>query len=187
MLFRDPIPDICIYGYRFMKIKEFRIILAILLLIFLWGITKQCVMHFCRKWRKITRNVLIIFESVVLCISFSLSAVVSFIPIQLVYLPRLYLASANRIAALTSRDGILWVQGIPDVKKRYRESIEIAYYRLNKGCQRDKFVIRSVTDVLRTQSRFVKCVGVRPAASPPPPPQILQTYFGPEVRQKQTL
>ena len=80
MLFRDPIPDICIYGYRFMKIKEFRIILAILLLIFLWGITKQCVMHFCRKWRKITRNVLIIFESVVLCISFSLSAVVSFIP-----------------------------------------------------------------------------------------------------------
>ena len=65
----------------------------------------------------------------------------------------------NRVAALTSRDGILWVQGIPDVKKRYWESIENAYYRLNKGCRRDKFVIRSVTDVLRTQSRFVKCVG----------------------------
>ena len=31
--------------------------------------------------------------------------------------------------------------------------------RLNKGCRRDKFVIRSVTDVLRTQSRYVKCVG----------------------------
>ena len=96
-------------------------------------------------------------------------------------LSRLQLASANRVAALTSRDGILWVQGIPDVKKRYQESTENAYYRLNKGCRRDKFV----TDVLRTQSRFVKCVGgfgLRPQ-----PPQILQTYFGPEVRQKQTL
>ena len=80
-------------------------------------------------------------------------------------LSRLQLASANRVAALTSRGGILWVQGIPDVKKRYRESIENAYYRLNKGCRRDKFVIRSVTDVLRTQSRFVKCVGG--SASPP--------------------
>ena len=93
-------------------------------------------------------------------------------------LSRLQLASANRVAALTSRDGILWVQGIPDVKKRYRESIENAYYRLNKGCRRDKFVIRSVTDVIRTQSRFVGL---------PHPPQILQTYFGPKVRQKQTL
>ena len=34
-----------------------------------------------------------------------------------------------------------------------------AYYRLNKGWCRDKFVIRSVSDVLRTQSRLVKCVG----------------------------
>ena len=74
-------------------------------------------------------------------------------------LSRLQLASANRVAALTSHDGILWVQGVPDVKKRYRESIENAYYRLYKGCRRDKFVIRSVADVLRTQSRFVKCVG----------------------------
>ena len=45
-----------------------------------------------------------------------------------------------------------------------------AYYRLNKGWWRDKFVIRSISDVLR-----------------PHPPQILLTYFGPEVRQKQTL
>ena len=34
-----------------------------------------------------------------------------------------------------------------------------AYYRLNKGWWRDKFVIRPVSDVLRAQSRFVKCVG----------------------------
>ena len=74
-------------------------------------------------------------------------------------LSRLQIASTNRVAVLTSCDGILWVQGIPNVKKRQRESIEIAYYRLNKGCRRDKFVIRSVTDVLRTRSRFVKCVG----------------------------
>ena len=33
-------------------------------------------------------------------------------------LSRLQLASANRVAALTSRDGILWVQGIPNVKNR---------------------------------------------------------------------
>ena len=105
--------------------------------------------------------------------------------IQLQNLSRLQLASANRVAALTSHDGILWVQGIPDVKKWYRESIENAYFRLNKGCLRDKFVIRSVTDVLRTQSRFVKCVGG--SACGLTPPQILQTYFGPEVRQKQTL
>ena len=108
------------------------------------------------------------------------------------YVPslRLQLGSANRILALTSCDGILWVQGIPNVKNRQRESIENAYYRLNKGFRRDKFVIRSVTDILWTQSRDVKCVcrGGRPTASlppPPPPPQILQTYFGPEVRQKQ--
>ena len=50
----------------------------------------------------------------------------------LLYLSRLQLASANRVAALTSRDGILWVQGIPNVKNRERESIENAYYRLNK-------------------------------------------------------
>ena len=36
-------------------------------------------------------------------------------------------------------------------QKGYRESNENAYYRLNKGCQRDKFVIRSVTDVLQAQ------------------------------------
>ena len=29
----------------------------------------------------------------------------------------------------------------------------------NKGCRRDKFVIRYVTDVLRTKSRFIKYVG----------------------------
>ena len=75
------------------------------------------------------------------------------------YLSRLQLASANRVAALTSSDSILRVQGIPNVKNRQRESIESAYYWLNKGCWRDKFVIRSVTDILRTQSRFVKCVG----------------------------
>ena len=34
------------------------------------------------------------------------------------YLSRLQLASANHVAALTSRDGILWVQGIPNVKNR---------------------------------------------------------------------
>ena len=33
-----------------------------------------------------------------------------------VFLSRLQLASANRVAVLTSRDGILWVQGIPNVK-----------------------------------------------------------------------
>ena len=33
-------------------------------------------------------------------------------------LSRLQLASANRVAALTSHDGILWVQGIPNVKNR---------------------------------------------------------------------
>ena len=58
----------------------------------------------------------------------------------------------------------------------------------NKGCRCDKFVIRYITDVLRTQSRFVKCVGGLACGLPPPPPHIiLQTYFGPEVRQKQTL
>ena len=60
-----------------------------------------------------------------------------------------------------------------------------AYYLLNKGWWRDKFVIRTVSDVLRVQSRFVKMCrgfGLRPH-----PPQILLTYFGPEVRQKQTL
>ena len=50
---------------------------------------------------------------------------------------------------------------------------------------RDEFVIKSVTDVLRTQSRFVKCVGGSACGLTPPP--ILQTYFGPEVRKKQTL
>ena len=34
-----------------------------------------------------------------------------------------------------------------------------AYYRLNKGWWRDKFVIRSVSNVLRAQSRLVKFVG----------------------------
>ena len=34
-----------------------------------------------------------------------------------------------------------------------------AYYRLNKGWWRDNFVIMSVSDVLRTHSRLVKCVG----------------------------
>ena len=33
-------------------------------------------------------------------------------------LSRLQLASANRVAALTSHDGILWVQSIPNVKNR---------------------------------------------------------------------
>ena len=98
-------------------------------------------------------------------------------------LSRLQLASANRVASLTSGDGILWIQGIPNVKNRYRKSIENAYYRLTKGCRRDKFVIRSVTDVLHTQSSFVKCVGGSACGLTPPPPQILQTYFGPEVRQ----
>ena len=70
------------------------------------------------------------------------------------YLSRLQLASAIRTAALTSRDGILRDQGIPNVKNRKRES----YYQLIKGCWREKFVIRYVTDVLRTQSRFVKFV-----------------------------
>ena len=72
----------------------------------------------------------------------------------------------------------------PPLLLRPCESIENAYLRLNKGCWRDKFVIRSVTDVLRTQSRFVKCVGGSACGlTPPPPPQILQTYFRPEVRQ----
>ena len=34
------------------------------------------------------------------------------------YLSRLRLALANRVAALASRDGILWIQGIPNVKNR---------------------------------------------------------------------
>ena len=62
-----------------------------------------------------------------------------------------------------------------------------AYYRLNKCWWRDKFVIRSVSDVLRAQSRLVKCVGGSACGLRPHPPQILLTYFGPEVRQKQTL
>ena len=33
---------------------------------------------------------------------------------------------------------------------------------IGQGCRRDKLVIRSVTDVLRTHSRFVKCVGGSP-------------------------
>ena len=57
------------------------------------------------------------------------------------------------------------------------------FYQLNKGCRHDKFVLRYVTDVLRTQSRFVKCVGGGGVGLRPHPPQILQTYFGPEVRQ----
>ena len=36
----------------------------------------------------------------------------------IIVLSRLQLASANRVAALTSRDGILWFQGIPNVKNR---------------------------------------------------------------------
>ena len=35
-----------------------------------------------------------------------------------VHLSHLQLASANRVAAFTSRDGILWVLGIPNVKNR---------------------------------------------------------------------
>ena len=46
-------------------------------------------------------------------------------------------------------------------------------------------VIRSVSDVLRAQSRFVKFVGGEAAGRTPL--HILQTYFGSEVRQKQTL
>ena len=45
-------------------------------------------------------------------------------------------------------------------------------------------VIWSVTDVLRIQSRFVKCVCVGGGANPL---HILQTYFGSELRQLQTL
>ena len=62
-------------------------------------------------------------------------------------LSRLQQASANLVAALTLRDGTLWVQGIPNVKNRWRESIENAYYWLDKGCRRDKLVIRYVTEV----------------------------------------
>ena len=61
-------------------------------------------------------------------------------------------ASVNRVAALTSLDGILQDQGIPKVKNRLRESIKNAYYLLNKGCRRDKLVMRSITVVLWTQS-----------------------------------
>ena len=46
--------------------------------------------------------------------------------------------------------------------------IENACYRLNKGFQRNKFVIRSVADVLRTQSRFVKCVWCSASSLTPP-------------------
>ena len=42
-------------------------------------------------------------------------------------------------------------------------------------------VIRSVSDVLRAQSRFVKFVGGEAAGRNPL--HILQTYFGSEVRQ----
>ena len=90
-------------------------------------------------------------------------------------------ASANHVEALTSRDSILWAKGMANIKKSVTESNENAYYWLNKGCQCDKFIIRSVTDVLRSQSRFVKCVGG--SACGLIPLQILQTYFGSEVRQ----
>ena len=46
---------------------------------------------------------------------------------------------------------------------------------------------RSVSDVLRAQSRFVKFVGGGGWGRRPNPLHILQTYFGSEVRQKQTL
>ena len=45
--------------------------------------------------------------------------------VMLEVLSRLQLDSANRVTALTSRDGILWVQGVPNVKNRKRESIEM--------------------------------------------------------------
>ena len=50
---------------------------------------------------------------------------------------------------------------------------------LNKDCRHDKFILRSITDILRAHNRFVKCVEgsacsltshkflYRPAASPP--------------------
>ena len=97
--------------------------------------------------------------------NFEIDCLKSVVCVTLIYLSCLQLSSANRVTALTSRDGILWAQGIPNVKNQRRESIENAYYWLNKCCQLDKFVIRSVTDVLRTKSMFVKCVGVWFAAS----------------------
>ena len=97
------------------------------------------------------------------------------VKIQSSKLSRLQLSSTNRLTALTSRDGILWVQGIPNVKNRKRESIENAYHRLNKGCRHDKFVIRYVTDVLQTQSRLIGLISTN-----------LQTYFGPKVQHAVT-
>ena len=48
----------------------------------------------------------------------SLNHVAVTIQSEEVCLSRLQLASANRVIALTSRDGILWVQGVPNVKNR---------------------------------------------------------------------
>ena len=54
-----------------------------------------------------------------------------------------------------------------------------AYYWLNRGCRRDKFVIRYVTDVLRTQSRFVKCVGGSACGLTPPTHKFYKPTLGP--------
>ena len=48
-----------------------------------------------------------------------------------------------------------------------------------------KYGTRPVRDVDIMQYYDKKYETLRP--SPPPPPQILQTYFGPEVRQLETL
>ena len=90
-------------------------------------------------------------------------------------LSRLQLASAIRVAALMSRDGILWVQGIPNIKSRSRESIDNAYYRLNKRLS--AWYIRYKVCYWRTSDQNVE--GVRPVASPPPH-KFLQTFFGPK-------
>ena len=57
----------------------------------------------------------------IMCVgTFSISIICRYI-----FLSRLQLASANRVKALTSRDSILWVQGVPNVKNQQRESIEM--------------------------------------------------------------
>ena len=43
--------------------------------------------------------------------------------------------------------------------KLYFESMENAYYRINKGCRLDIVVIKSVTDEQRTQRWFVNYLG----------------------------
>ena len=83
--------------------------------------------------------------------------------------------SANRIPEYPPRDGILWGSSILDVKTRTWNAnwkcLRSAYW----GFLCDKFVIRSVNEVLRAHSSFIKYV----EGSTPPPSPSYKVTMGP--------